>query len=114
MKYCEFCGDQIHIEAVICPKCGHQLEELKTQDEKSNPQIIINNSNIISNYHGGKKCDKWTAFLLCLFLGYFGGHKFYEGKIGLGILYILTVGLFGIGWIIDTIIILCKPDPYYV
>jgi uncharacterized membrane protein YvbJ len=38
MKYCEFCGDQIHIEAVICPKCGHQLEELKTKDEKSNPQ----------------------------------------------------------------------------
>lgn len=114
MKYCEFCGSQIHIEAVICPKCGHQLEKLKTQEEKSNPQVIINNSNTINGYYGRKQCDKWTAFLLCLFLGYFGGHKFYEGKTGLGILYIFTFGLFGIGWLIDIIIILCKPNPYYV
>ena len=49
--------------------------------------------------------NKWIAFLLCLFLGFFGAHKFYEGKSGLGILYLLTFGLFGIGWIVDTIIL---------
>ena len=32
----------------------------------------------------------------------------------MGILYILTGGLFLIGWFIDTIVILCKSDPYYV
>lgn len=61
-----------------------------------------------------KEINKWTSFLLCLFLGIFGVHKFYEGKIGIGILYICTLGLFGIGWIVDLIIILTKPNPYYV
>ena len=58
--------------------------------------------------------DKWISFLLCWFLGGWGAHKFYEGKIGMGILYLLTGGLCGIGWFIDIIVILCKPNPYYV
>ena len=40
--------------------------------------------------------------------------KFYEGKAGIGILYIFTFGLFGIGVIVDFITILLKPNPYYV
>ena len=58
--------------------------------------------------------SKWTAFFLCLFLGGIGAHKFYEGKILLGIVYLLTGGLFGIGWIIDFFVLLFKPNPYYV
>lgn len=118
-KFCEFCGNKVHIDAVMCPKCGRQLEELKTEKaENLNPQVAINNSNQVVNTiragYGTKECDKWIAFLLCLFLGGLGAHKFYEGKIGIGILYLLTAGLFGIGWLIDTIVILCKPNPYYV
>ncbi|MDU5108881.1 MAG: TM2 domain-containing protein [Clostridium sp.] len=44
-------------------------------------------------------------FFLCLFLGYFGVHKFYEKKIGKGVLYFFTVGLFGFGWIYDCIVL---------
>ena len=40
--------------------------------------------------------NKWVAFLLCLFFGVIGAHRFYEGRILLGILYVLTGGLFGI------------------
>lgn len=47
------------------------------------------------------KKEKLIDFVLCLFLGYLGVHKFYEKKTGLGILYLFTMGLFGIGWIID-------------
>ncbi len=47
--------------------------------------------------------DKTISFLLCLFLGIFGAHKFYDGKTGLGVLYFFTGGLFGIGWIVDTV-----------
>ncbi len=61
-----------------------------------------------------KAVKKWPAFLLCWFLGYLGAHKFYEGKTGMGILYLFTFGLFGIGILIDWISILCKSDPYYV
>ena len=47
--------------------------------------------------------SRTTALLLCIFLGTIGIHRFYVGKIGTGILYLLTGGLFGIGWIIDII-----------
>ena len=115
-KFCEFCGNKVAIDAVICPKCGKQLEKLKTEEDKQNPQVIINNTNnnTVSAPVGSKKCDKWVALLLCIFLGFLGGHKFYEGKVGMGILYIFTGGLFCIGLIVDLIVILCKPNPYYV
>ena len=58
--------------------------------------------------------NKWTSFTLCLLLGYFGAHKFYEGKVGTGFLYLFTFGLFGVGWIVDTITLLFKSNPYMV
>jgi TM2 domain-containing membrane protein YozV len=42
-----------------------------------------------------------TAYLLWFFLGFLGIHKFYLGKTGMGILYIFTGGLFGIGLLVD-------------
>ena len=57
--------------------------------------------------------SKWVAFFLCLFFGVLGVHKFYEGKVLLGVVYILTGGLFGIGYLVDLIILLFKPNPYY-
>ena len=57
--------------------------------------------------------NKWISFFLCLFFGVFGAHKFYEGRILLGIVYILTAGFAGIGIIIDLIILFFKPNPYY-
>ena len=50
---------------------------------------------------------KWVAFWLCFFLGFMGVHRFYVGKIGSGILYLFTGGLFGIGLIVDLFKILC-------
>ena len=44
---------------------------------------------------------KQTAFLLCLFGGFLGLHNFYVGRIGRGILYLLTLGLFLFGWMTD-------------
>lgn len=46
-----------------------------------------------------------AAILLCFFSGSFGIHRFYVGKIGTGILSLLTLGGFGIWAIIDLVII---------
>nr|WP_295948529.1 TM2 domain-containing protein [uncultured Agathobaculum sp.] len=57
--------------------------------------------------------SKWVAFFLCLFFGVLGIHKFYEGRVLLGIVYLLTLGLCGVGVVIDLVILLFKPNPYY-
>lgn len=121
-KFCKHCGEKIPYDAVICTKCGRQVEQLE-QTAPVQPTVVVNNTNQNMNQNvnqnaayvvRGKPKNKWVAFLLCLFLGYVGAHKFYEGKIGMGILYILTMGVFGIGWVIDCIRLLMKPNPYYV
>lgn len=45
--------------------------------------------------------DTGIAYLLWLLLGAFGGHKFYLGRIGWGVAYLLTFGFLGIGVLID-------------
>ena len=50
--------------------------------------------------------SRLAAFLLCFFLGFLGVHRFYVGKVGTGILYMLTGGLLGIGVIFDLFMIL--------
>ncbi len=63
--------------------------------------------------HTGRSSDKslGIAFFLCLFLGYFGAHYFYCRRPGMGVAYLLTFGLFGIGWMVDLVRILCGKFP---
>ena len=51
--------------------------------------------------------NKVGLALICFFLGGLGIHRFLVGKIGTGILYLLTGGLLGIGALVDFIMILC-------
>ncbi len=124
-KFCKHCGSPIPKDAVVCINCGRQVEEIK--GETGQPNIIINNSNSSVNTNvnqntnvnsaagfAKKPKNKWVALILCLILGVFGAHKFYEGKIGMGVLYLFTAGLFGVGIFIDFIMLLFKPNPYYV
>jgi len=63
--FCRGCGKEIHEKAEICPSCG--VRQLSSQSDK----------------------NKTTAGILALFLGGLGIHKFYMGKSGMGILYLL-------------------------
>lgn len=63
------------------------------------------------------KEQRIIEFLLCLFFGYLGVHKFYAKNINMGIIYLVTGGLLGVGWFVDTITMLIgligknKTDP---
>lgn len=106
MKLCKNCGKKIEEEKLICPYCASKLED----------QVEITIDAKEENPFGFKKNEynKWISFFLCLFFGWLGAHKFYEQKYFLGILYLCSFGLFGIGWILDLIILIQKPNPYYL
>lgn len=56
--------------------------------------------------------NRSISIVLCALFGILGAHRFYEGKIATGILWACTGGGFGIGWIIDLIILINKPKYY--
>ena len=49
--------------------------------------------------------SRLVALLLAIFLGVLGIHRFYVGKVGTGVLWLISGGLFGIGYIIDIVLI---------
>jgi len=68
--FCTHCGNKMSGEAVACPKCAHP------------------NKAAAAVMYGAPK-SRITAGVLALLVGGIGVHKFYLGKIGLGIVYIL-------------------------
>jgi TM2 domain-containing membrane protein YozV len=85
-KHCQTCASVIDAMAVACPNCG-VLQPVPLAFAESDKRIL-------------------PAFLLCFFLGVFGAHRFYAGKIGTGLLQLVTFGGLGIWWLIDLIMIL--------
>ena len=50
--------------------------------------------------------NKTVTLILCIILGQLGAHRFYVGKIGTGFLWLFTLGLFGVGWLVDFLLII--------
>jgi len=86
--FCSSCGALIKKAAEICPKCGVRQRE---------PAGRVGVVEISSRW--------FTLLLLSIFLGGFGVDRFYVGKIGTGIVKLITGGGCGIWWIIDIIFI---------
>ena len=74
----------IDAEAVVCTSCG-VMQPL--------PRGLDTDKRIL------------PAGLLCFFLGVFGAHRFYVGKIGTGLLQLFTLGGLGIWMLVDLIML---------
>lgn len=55
---------------------------------------------------GASDKKRLIALLLCFFVGWLGIHRFYVGKVGTGIVWLLTCGVLGIGVLVDLITII--------
>ncbi|HEY5047314.1 MAG TPA: TM2 domain-containing protein [Rhizomicrobium sp.] len=84
-QYCRGCGTIISTLANACPRCGAPTG---TRPAGASPK------------------SRLVALLLCFFFGLFGIHRFYVGKIGTGVLQLLTVGGLGIWACVDFILII--------
>ena len=91
-KYCSYCGSMM-------PTSGSDTVI------NDNSKTIINNYYVSDNWNNNSdnaytvsNKKRTSALIWCVLLGYLGAHYFYVGKIGKGILYVFTCGLFGIGW----------------
>lgn len=87
----------------LLPKSEPKRKSAEPPKAAQQPTINVNNN---SNGLAYVPKQKWVAFFLCLFFGYFGVHRFYVRKMGTGILWLFTFGLGGIGWLVDLIMIL--------
>ena len=70
--------------------------------------MIVNNANTVNGGGYGlySTRSRAIAFVLCIFLGYFGVHRFYLGKTVTGLIFLFTGGIFGLGWLVDIISLL--------
>ena len=89
---CEYCGS---IQDVIMPPAP-EIKEPEINDNveteyQENTQLNVRQKSIL------------IRLIICLFAGYFGVHKFLEGRILVGIIYAFTGGLFGVGIFIDAV-----------
>lgn len=50
--------------------------------------------------------SRLVSLLFCWFLGIFGAHRFYVGKTGTAVVWLLTLGCLGIGVVVDLVMIL--------
>ena len=91
MLFCSKCGKQYSENAIHCPQCGEPNSSLKSSS--------LNNT---------------VTLLLCWFLGIFGAHRFYVGKVGSAIAQLLlTLTILGtvvssIWVLVDLIMIICQ------
>lgn len=85
LAYCNTCGTQMATSAAACPNCG--APNPLAGEPVSNKTMV-------------------AAALLCFFLGSLGVHRFYVGKVGTGILMLITLGALGIWTLIDLVMII--------
>ena len=107
-----FQNNTVMFFTVVSDRRGHILDlpqyQMRQMDQENLDKIETTYRERIAAQEEYMRSTAGKEFFLCLFLGWAGVHKFYRGKIGWGLLYLFSGGLSGIGWAIDTLILLFK------
>ncbi|MEZ5363979.1 MAG: TM2 domain-containing protein [Bryobacterales bacterium] len=100
--YCPQCGASMRAADRFCGGCGWDAETWNTSEPgpaRREPPPTPRRTAPPSDR------NRLTVFLLCLLLGFLGAHRFYAGRNGSGVLWLLTFGIFAVGWIYDLVLI---------
>ena len=122
MKICPYCSNEIVDNAKMCTHCGMKLKEnikesKQETKQKTKEEEIKTPQDMLYEALGFEKIgplNKKITLFLAIPLGIFGIHKLYERKYIMFVLYLCTLGLFGVGVVIDVLNLLNKPNKYYV
>lgn len=87
---CRHCDAMISAIAEICPRCGVRQLPADAGNVGASDKTIV------------------PAAVLCVILGVFGAHRFYVGKLGTGVLQLVTLGGLGLWMLYDLVLILTR------
>ncbi len=87
---CGRCGSTVAAGASYCAGCGTLVRAAAVGRKSKEYEEVSDYSRLL-------------ALLLCVFLGYVGAHRFYVGKVWTGMLWLLTGGILGVGYVSDIV-----------
>jgi len=102
---CRYCGFQVRKKFAKCSDCEDEdiindIDKLSESEENHAQDVSLDD---VKKEKDDKHSFALVKLLLCIFLGQFGVHRFVEGKVFSGLLFVFTHGLFGIGILCDII-----------
>lgn len=111
---CKFCGEKLAVQQVAQQMANQQAAPQQVVYTQPQPQVVINQQPVYTTAinPAWPIKNKMVAGLLGIFLGGLGIHKFYMGKIGMGILYLVFCWTYipAIVGFVEGIIYLCSND----
>lgn len=132
MKHCINCGSEINEDATVCSNCGVNQSitlEGSYEDRSENEKYCVECATLINkqaeicpecgvrqpSHPEYTDSDKVAAGILAVLLGGLGAHKFYQGNVKLGVVYLcfFWTGIPAVLGLIEGILILISDNQEY-